>query len=79
MTPYREVVIKAGEEDFNDDIDPESELGKKLVFRDGLRPLIYLAPLEADIVEFFKTPEAVNEVLHRVMRETQATERGPTK
>jgi hypothetical protein len=35
MTPYREVVIKAGEEDFNDDINPESELGKKLVFREG--------------------------------------------
>lgn len=71
MTPYKEVVVKDRDEDFNVDIDPESELGKKLVFRDQLRLLIYIVPLDADIVEFFKTPEAINNALHHVMSEAR--------
>lgn len=57
--------------DLNDDIAPEYDLEKMTVVRRGFHPFMHVVPIDPEVVKFFKTPEAINEVLRRVMREMQ--------
>jgi hypothetical protein len=60
--------------DLNDDAPEEIDFSKVKLVRRGLppsHPLAGAVRLDPDILEFFKTPEAVNEALRRVMREMQ--------
>ena len=73
------VTILDGDEDaagLDDEIEPEYELAgmpidteRTLRFR--ARARARLIALDPDLLEFFKTPEAVNQVLRRVMHEMQ--------
>jgi hypothetical protein len=70
------VTILEGDCDLTDDIGPEYDLANMKLDIERTEKYRALARarmirLDPDIVAFFKTPEAINEALRRVMQERQ--------
>lgn len=70
---HKVTLLEDNDYDLDDDIAPEYDFEKMTVVRRGFHPFMHVVSLDRDVAEFFKTPEAVNEALRRVMRETKQT------
>lgn len=71
---HKVTLLEDNDYDLNDDTPEEIDFSKVKLIRRGLppsHPLAGAVRLDPDILEFFKTPEAVNEALRRVMQEMQ--------
>jgi hypothetical protein len=73
------VILDDDNADFDDDVAPEYDLENMEIdwertnrMRASARAA--LIELDPEIVDFFKTSEAINEALRRVMREMQSNE-----
>lgn len=73
---HKVTLLEDEDYDLNDDAPDEIDFSKVKVIRRGLppsHPLAGTVRLDPDILEFFKTPEAINEALRRVMHDSQDT------
>lgn len=71
---HKVILLEDDDYDLNDDAPEEIDFSKVKLIRRGLppsHPLAGAVRLDPDVLEFFKTPEAVNEALRRLMREMQ--------
>jgi uncharacterized protein (DUF4415 family) len=73
---HKVTLLEDDDYDLDDDIAPEYDLSKLPRATEQERKYRAQAQrrvvqLDADVLEFFKTPEAVNEALRRVMREVK--------
>jgi hypothetical protein len=58
--------------DLDDDLPSEIDFSKVEFIRRGPKRKVVLVRLDPDLADFFKTTEAVNEALRRVMHELRS-------
>ena len=68
---HQTILLEDDNYDLNDELPAELDFEWLRFVRRGPKPLTVILP--PDVAEFFKTPEAVNAALRRVMEATSAT------
>ncbi len=66
---HKVTLLDDADYDLNDDAPTEIDFDKVRFVRRGFHPFAHVVPLDEDVAAFFKTPQAVNEALRRVMHE----------
>lgn len=64
---HQTTLCENGNFDLNDDLPGELDFDRLRFVRRGPKPESLTVALPPDVAEFFKTPEAVNDALRRVM------------
>jgi hypothetical protein len=64
---HQTILLEDDQYDLDDDLPTELDFERLRFIRRGPKPQSLTVTLPPDVAEFFKTPEAVNEALRRVM------------
>ena len=64
---HQTILLEDDNYDLNDDLPEELDFERLRFVRRGPKPESLTVVLPPDVAEFFKTPEAVNDALRRVM------------
>ncbi len=68
---HKVTLLEDDDYDLDDDLPAELDLARLRVVRRGPKTKPVTVTLAPDVAEFFKSPEAVNAALRRVMQEMQ--------